>query len=201
MKVKAFQQVLQESIQLDDHAWIYKAPQLPSPSKTNNEKLIKSISLISDNSEQKIRLRLQQHSPNRAIIGRLDQFISISFADFKLRAPIPPIDTAEEQRSKPATARESSDYIVRLLRAGIHLNDIHYNFYGHSNSQLKSRTCFLFAAPAPEVEKLIEGLGDFTKVKTVAKKSKRIGLLFSAAKTAIDLDLLQFQDIPDIEAQ
>lgn len=201
VNLKAFQQVLQESIQLEDQAWIYEAPRLPLPSKTNHEKLIKSISLISNSTKHEITLRLQQYSPNRAIIGRLDQYISISFADFKLRVPIPTTDAAEEQRSKPATARESSDYVVRLLRTGIHLNNIHYNFYGHSNSQLKSRTCFLYTAPAPEVSKLVEGLGDFTKMKTVAKKSKRIGLLFSVAKTTINLDPSRCQDIPDIEAQ
>ncbi|EPE27935.1 P-loop containing nucleoside triphosphate hydrolase [Glarea lozoyensis ATCC 20868] len=201
VNLKSFQQVLQNPIQLEDRAWIFEVPNLPSPSKTNHDNLIKSISLVSNSTKNEITLKLQQHSPNRAIIGRLDQFISISFADFKLRVPIPTTDPTEEQRSKPATARESSDYIVRLLRSGIQLNNIHYNFYGHSNSQLKSRTCFLYAAPPPEISKLVESLGDFTKMKTVAKKSKRIGLLFSVAKAAMTLNPSRCQDIPDIEAQ
>ena len=194
---KAFQQTLQESIQLEDQAWIYTIPNLPHTSN-----LIKSISLTSNNTKQEITLRLQQCSPNRAILNYPpDRFINISFADFKLRVPIPTTETGEEARTKPATARESSEYIVRLLRAGIYLNDVHYNFYGHSNSQLKSRTCFLFAAPAPEVSKLVESLGEFTKMKTVAKKSKRIGLLFSVAKAAMNLSPDRCQDIPDVEAQ
>lgn len=194
--------MLQDSIQLENQAWVYKIPSLPPPSATNAENLIKSISVTSNNAKQEITLRFQQCSPNRAIIGHpLDRFITISFADFRLRVTNSPAEEDGGELSKPATARESSEYIVRLLRAGIYLNDIHYNFYGHSNSQLKSRTCFLYAAPQRKITELVESLGDFTKMKTVPKKAKRIGLLFSVAKTAMKLDPSRCQDIPDIEAQ
>lgn len=199
--VRAFQHVLQDSILLDDQSWSYRVPNLPRPSTLNSQQLIKSITLVSNSVKQQIVLRLQVSSLNRAISrDPLDRFISISFADFRLRVP-PPLTAAGEQGSgtKPATARESADYIVKLLRSGVTLNDVHYNFYGHSNSQLKSRTCILFAAPKPDISKMIEGLGDFTKIKTVAKKSKRIGLLFSVAEMATTVDPNRCEDIQDIE--
>jgi regulator of nonsense transcripts 1 len=78
---------------------------------------------------------------------------------------------------------------------------VQYNFYGHSNSQLKSRTCFLYAAPKPDISQKIEALGDFTKMKTVAKKAKRIGLLFSVAEIATTVQPDRCEDIQDVETK
>ena len=32
--------------------------------------------------------------------------------------------------------RVATDYIIRMLKKGVHLNGVQYRFYGHSNSQL-----------------------------------------------------------------
>lgn len=88
---------------------------------------------------------------------------------------------------------------MRLLRSGVTINGVTYNFYGHSNSQLKSRSCFLLAAPRPVIAKTVEDLGDFSKIKSVAKKAKRIGLLFSSTKMGFELTPDRCEDIPDIQ--
>lgn len=199
--IRSFQHVLQDPILLDDQSWSYRVPNLPRSSTLNSQQLIKSITIVSNSIKQQIVLRLQVSTSNRAMSGEpIDRFIIISFADFRLRVPPLPLTAGEQgPGSKPATSRESTDYIVKLLRSGITLNDVHYNFYGHSNSQLKSRTCILFAASKPDISKMVEGLGEFTKMKTVAKKSKRIGLLFSVAQMATIVDPNRCEDIPDIE--
>jgi regulator of nonsense transcripts 1 len=199
--IRAFRHVLQNPIQLEDRDWSYLVPNLPRPSTINPQQLIKSVAVVSNAIKQQIELRLQATSLNRAISADpLDRFVIVSFTDFRLRVPN---QTATDGRNnsdtQPAAARESADYIVKLLRSGITLNDVHYNFYGHSNSQLKSRTCFLYAAPKPEISRKVESLGDFAKMKTVAKKAKRIGLLFSVAQMAAVVDPNRCQDIPDIE--
>jgi hypothetical protein len=203
---RAFQCVLQDPFQLEDELWSYSVPNLPNSATTNSQQLIKSITFVANNTNQQAVLKLQPISPNRAIIADpLDCFTLVSFADFRPRIPqLPTTDgnsTDGNARSemRPATVRESADYIVKLLRAGIILNGVHYNFYGHSNSQLKSRSCFLYAAPKPDVSQKVESLGDFTKMKTVAKKSKRIGLLFSVARVATILKPDRREDIPDIQ--
>ncbi|KAK3360901.1 RNA dependent RNA polymerase-domain-containing protein [Lasiosphaeria ovina] len=91
------------------------------------------------------------------------------------------------------------DYSTRLLRAGIQLQGFHYNFYGHSNSQLKSRTCFFFAAPNSAIQAKVDALGDFGSMKTVQKKAKRIGLLFSVADVVMTINPSRCEDISDIE--
>lgn len=55
--------------------------------------------------------------------------------------------------SRPPNTRESVDYIVRLLQFGIRLNGMQYRFYGRSNSQLGSRTYFLYPAPKLDVSR------------------------------------------------
>jgi RNA dependent RNA polymerase len=150
---KMFEHILQNSIQLDDREWSYRVPRLPPPSTANPQQLVKSIILVGNTTKQHILLRLQTISLNRAIAADLlDRFILISFADFRLRVcPSTRLDGDSRSNAQAATARECADYITRLLRSGTTLNGVHYNFYGHSNSQLKSRTCFLYAASKTDI--------------------------------------------------
>jgi regulator of nonsense transcripts 1 len=50
-----------------------------------------------------------------------------------------------------------------------------------------------------EISKKIEALGDFSKMKTVGKKAKRIGLLFSSATAALTITPDRCEDIADVE--
>ncbi|CZS99007.1 related to NAM7-nonsense-mediated mRNA decay protein (RdRP) [Rhynchosporium agropyri] len=200
-QIRSFSLVLQHSITPDDKEWSYQIPTLPSSTILNSHGLIKAITVVTNANIQQIELRLQDSALNRAICSEpLNQFLVISFSDFRLRVPKPPeIQGHGITQTVPATARESADYIVKLLQTGIVLNDIQYHFYGHSNSQLKSKSCFMFAGTKSQVSRKIEGLGDFSRMKTVAKKAKRIGLLFSVAQIVTSVDPKRCEDIPDIE--
>ena len=193
--------ILQNSISPGDCEWSYSVPNLPQSSKLQAQNLIKSINVVSDSTKQNITLRFVKATANRATnADPLDTFISISFAGFRLQYPRDEGSTRanEESSSTPATAKESADYVTRLLQHGLTINGVTYNFYGHSNSQLKSRACFLYAASKEVIARKVEDLGDFSKMKSVAKKAKRIGLLFSAAETVCEL-LPEFcEDIPDV---
>jgi hypothetical protein len=122
----------------------------------------------------------------------LDRLIHFSFADFRL-------GQFEEGSWKSFTARETADYLVRLLKKGIVLNGALYSFYGHSSSQLKSRSCYLLRGSKNEVAEFVESLGDFSKIKTVGKTAKRIGLLFSSAPAIMDVPDGRYEDIDDVE--
>ncbi|KAI4137322.1 MAG: hypothetical protein LQ341_005190, partial [Variospora aurantia] len=198
--VSNFSFVLQSRIEPGDRAWEFVVPNLPRASTSNAAGLIKCIPVVSDFSKQHISLRYLKHSENRAIESRnLDRYLSISFEKFRLHYP--PAESkvgVKPSPPQPASPKDSTDYIYRLLSSGIVLNGVHYNFFGHSNSQLKTKSCFLLAATKDQIAHHISGLGDFSKIKTVAKLAKRIGLLFSSAKTATRLDPERCQDIPDI---
>jgi RNA dependent RNA polymerase len=196
--IRGFCSVLQHSIQLDDREWCYQVPDLPLVSSTNSLAMVKSVAVVSNNAKQEIVLSFDRASPNRGMAADpLDRFILISFADFRLRIPQPSLGGSGTM-TNPATPKKSADYIVRLLKSGLYLNGVHYNFYGHSNSQLKSRSCVLIAASKADIVLKVNALGDFSQMKTVAKKAKRIGLLFSSAQMGVEVKPDRCEDIPDI---
>ncbi|KIW73618.1 hypothetical protein PV04_01721 [Phialophora macrospora] len=184
---------LQETISITDSAWRYNLPNLPKPDTCRQAGLIKAITLTCSPSTQGIYLRWVPASRNRATREHpLEELIQVSISDFR-----PVYDTQDP--SLPSNHKQTVDYLARLLTAGIIINDVQYSFYGHSNSQLKSRSCYLLAGSKEEVGKKVEALGDFTKIKTVAKKAKRIGLLFSTADVVQDVPATRCQDVDDVE--
>ncbi|KAJ6529211.1 RNA dependent RNA polymerase-domain-containing protein [Mycena capillaripes] len=81
------------------------------------------------------------------------------------------------------------------------LNGIQYRFYHHSNSQLRSRSCFLREANSDaELDERIYRLGDFQRLMSAAKRAKRIGLLFSEAQLDYNLNPIFVKDIEDIRS-
>jgi hypothetical protein len=151
---------------------------------------MKSCALVGNACAQNLELKLTRIPENRAISNySLHRFIHFTCSDFRLQL-------AEGQQ---ATFRESSSYIGRLLKTGIVINGTQYHFFGHSNSQLKSKSCFLMAGTQDEIDRIVEGLGDFSKITSVAKKAKRIGLLFSTAHGSLDVELGRCEDITDVE--
>jgi len=194
---------LQSPISLDDHEWKFQVPKLPSAQELNQGRRVKTISLITTKGRNEIVLSFETAEDNRATRGDpLDKFLVVSIAELRPQPRAPdsaPAAAGPRQSLTPLTARECADYATRLLKAGVKIQGVHYNFYGHSNSQLKSRTCFLYAAPRDEITRKVEALGDFGKMKTVAKKAKRIGLLFSTAKVARIINPDRVEDIGDVE--
>ncbi|KAK8017878.1 hypothetical protein PG993_014204 [Apiospora rasikravindrae] len=195
-KLSSFEFTLKDQVTLDDCDWDFDVPNFPSSRLLNEKGLVKTIVLETKGSEQRMTLKLTGHEENRITkYHPLDKFLLLSMGDFRP----PPGLKPEGGGTRPSTFREHTDYVVRLLRAGITLQGVSYHFYGHSNSQLKSRTCFLFAAPKDKISRMVESLGEFGKMKTVAKKAKRIGLLFSTAHAALRVEERRCEDIPDIE--
>ena len=202
-KLTTFSRILMKTISLDDREWSFKVEGLPSPGWLDQKQLVKKIAIRTDMAagSHSMTLGLEKAEPNRAIKRHpLHNFVLLSVEDFR---PLPRKEREEasraESRLQPAVGRECADYIVRFLRAGVTVQDVEYNFYGHSNSQLKSRSCFLYAARKDEISRMVESLGDFRKMKTVGKKAKRIGLLFSSAQVAMQVPSDRCEDIPDVE--
>lgn len=200
---RSFEHVLLDKISLDDERWEFNISGLPTAESANRLNLIKMVSLSTKDSRHRLELRYGPVDMNRAIQdASLDKYLVVSLAEFRSIKSANSPSTVEGNAStviQPTTYKECSEYAVKFLRSGISIQGVHYNFYGHSNSQLKSRTCYFLAAPKEQISQRIEGLGDFTKMKTVAKKAKRIGLLFSVARAAMKVDPKKVEDIPDIE--
>jgi hypothetical protein len=197
-KAASFSKILQDTISPEQAKWEYSIPDLPASRLTNQTRLIKCVAMISSSQKQEITLRYVLAPSNRVTMGEvLDRFILLSFPDFRLQWP----PVATNDASRPATGRENGDWITKMLVSGITINGVSYHFFGHSNSQLKSRSCFMYAASKEEVARKIEAMGDLSKLRSVAKKSKRIGLLFSSAEVSTTLPSERCQDIDDVTSQ
>ncbi|KAK4144578.1 RNA dependent RNA polymerase-domain-containing protein [Dichotomopilus funicola] len=147
---------LQDHVSLDDHEWKYQVKNLPSPQVLDQKRLMKTVSVITTGGRNEIVLTFATAEDNRAIRGDpLNKFLVVSIAELRAQprgqkpetsktttnAPTATTTTtAGSAATQPLTSRECADYATRLLRTGIILQGVHYNFYGHSNSQLKSRT-------------------------------------------------------------
>ncbi|KAH6203534.1 RNA-directed RNA polymerase [Parastagonospora nodorum] len=197
-KAASFSKILQDTISPEQAKWDYSVPDLPASRLTNQTRLIKCVSVISSPQKQEITLRYVLAPSNRVTMDEvLDRFVLLSFPDFRLQWP----PVAANDALRPATGRENGDWITKMLVSGITINAISYHFFGHSNSQLKSRSCFMYAASKEEVARKIEGMGDLSKLRSVAKKSKRIGLLFSSAEVSTMLPSERCQDIDDVTSK
>jgi hypothetical protein len=195
-----FTHTLLPTLRVDDRAWTFHVAGMPSPQTCDQADFIKKVSFRTDLKARRhsLVLSLQPIQSNRAIQDDpLHCYVLISLDDFR---PIRPEDGSTEPTGlQLATFKDCTDYAIRFLQAGLTLQGATYNFFGHSNSQLKSRSCFLYAGSKEEVSRKIEAMGDFSTMKTVGKKAKRIGLLFSVAQAIINIATDRVQDIPDIE--
>jgi hypothetical protein len=192
---RSFVAILQSCVNPEDDTWDYRVPNLPKAQHTNQAGLIKCVSVVSSTEKQQITLRFAPAPLNRVTSDdALDKFVLLSFADFRLQWPAHSAD----QTARPGTGRENGDWVTRMLVSGIRINGVNYHFFGHSNSQLKSRSCFLYAASKEEISAKIEAMGDLSKLKSVGKKAKRIGLLFSSAEVSLSLPPDRCQDIDDV---
>ncbi|KAF5390123.1 hypothetical protein D9757_003870 [Collybiopsis confluens] len=134
---------------------------------------------------ESITLQISQLSSNRVVLHEDPSKLSIASFE-KFRFP-------DQQMSI------TTDYIVRMFKAGIFLNGKQYRFFGHGNSQLRGRGCYLREANTDEeLDDIIYKMGDLKGIMNVAKRAKRIGLLFSGAEVDFVLDPRYVGDIEDL---
>lgn len=187
------QHTLQTHIATSDMEWKYVISNFSHSQNFHQAGMIKSLRVVSSPESQGIFLQWIVAPLNRATrCHPLEDLVLVSFKDFRPT-------TTQVDGSHPATHKLAVEYIERFLNTGLVLNGTLYSFYGHSNSQLKSRSCYLLAGSQEYVNGKVETLGDFKKIKTVAKKAKRIGLMFSTAEIILDVPAERCQDIDDVE--
>ncbi|KAI6654778.1 Regulator of nonsense transcripts 1 [Oopsacas minuta] len=93
-----------------------------------------------------------------------------------------------------------NSYIRDVLRKGVYVNGDEFQFLGCSSSGLKGRKCYLLKGNIEDVRVVLEQCGNFSKIKMVSKRLKRISQLFSVAmKTGVMVPDDKVEDIEDIE--
>ncbi|KAJ7598370.1 RNA-directed RNA polymerase [Mycena floridula] len=177
--------VLQQNPSPEDTDWNFTIPRsLDSPKNPNPAHIYGKMIKFAG---KEITIHIDRFPSNRILHSDdASKFILLSFGDLKF---------------PESTLRDTGEYISRLLKKGLILDGHQYRFYHHSNSQLRSRSCFLRKADSDEeLDALIYPFGDFGKIMSVAKRAKRIGLLFSEAQLDYDLPVQYAGDIPDLKS-
>lgn len=102
-------------------------------------------------------------------------------------------------RRETASNEQGYQDILQILRRGIDCSGSTFRFLGHSNSQLKDKTCYMFNATDEEIHDLLSRFADFSKTKGLAKRAKRVGLLFSSFNRSLSLREEEYTVIKDVK--
>lgn len=120
-----------------------------------------------------------------------DRFLRVRFTDEKLEGRI---NSTDDESQNTVFAR-----IFRCLSNGITIGGRHYDFLAMGNSQFREHGAYFFAS-APGLitaADIRSAMGDFSKIKTVAKWSSRLGQCFSTTR-AIRGTKVKIVEIDDI---
>jgi hypothetical protein len=134
----------------EDDSWVFTLDAALPPPRRGRGKLIIFT-------PQDMTLQIEEFPSNRVLHQDVsEEFILASFGALRFK-------------DHPPSA--AADYIQRVLTKGLFLNGRQYRFYHHSNSQLRSRSCWLrIAETDEELDKRIQGLCDVSKINNIAKR-------------------------------
>ena len=76
-----------------------------------------------------------------------------------------------------------------------------YYFLGHSDDQLKKKSCYLMRSRAryEEIPERLAQFGDFLEEQNLAKRARKIGMLFSTLNKTVPLARNEYKIVPDIK--
>ena len=74
---------------------------------------------------------------------------------------------------------ENIKFCKDILKRGIFCDGKIFHFLGHSNSQLREKTCFMMQGSHQEIQSHLKNFGDFFEMSDVNIRAKNIGMLFS----------------------
>ncbi|XP_058078636.1 RNA-dependent RNA polymerase 1-like [Magnolia sinica] len=130
----------------------------------------------------------------------IDNFLRVTFVDEDL-------DKIQSTDLIPRPVLENGEQhtgvykrILSTLRNGIVIGDKKFEFLAFSSSQLKENSAWMFAARSGlDAAGIRKWLGDFSKIRNVAKYAARLGQSFGSSKESLSVDRHEIEHIPDIE--
>ncbi|KAL9980249.1 hypothetical protein ACROYT_G008809, partial [Oculina patagonica] len=98
-----------------------------------------------------------------------------------------------------APADKANSFCKSLLERGIFCRQRPYFFLGHSDDQLKKKSCYLMRATHEEIRELLAQFGDFVEEENLGKRARKTGMLFSTLNKTVPLDASEYSVVPDIK--
>ncbi|KAF8040138.1 hypothetical protein BT93_B2383 [Corymbia citriodora subsp. variegata] len=131
--------------------------------------------------------------------GDIDNFLRVSFVDEELDRIY---STNWSPRNSASNERRSGIYkrIVSILRDGIVIGDKRFEFLAFSKSQLRDSSVWMFASrEGLTATDIREWMGDFRKIRIVAKYAARLGQSFCSSRETLNVGKDEFERIPDVQ--
>ena len=82
---------------------------------------------------------------------------------------------------------DNIEFCKSILKRGIFCENDYYHFLGHSDSQLREKTCYLMNASEEGIRYHLANFCDFVEIKDPGLRAKKIGLLFSSFQQSLEL--------------
>ncbi|KAJ7387484.1 hypothetical protein OS493_000814 [Desmophyllum pertusum] len=94
---------------------------------------------------------------------------------------------------------DATSFCRSVLERGIFCRQRVYFFLGHSDDQLKKKSCILMSASHENIHALLAQFGDFLAERNLGKRARKIGMLFSTLNKRLSLAATEYKVQPDIK--
>ncbi|KAM5566916.1 RNA-dependent RNA polymerase 1 [Rosa sericea] len=125
----------------------------------------------------------------------IDNFLRVSFVDEEM----------EKLYSTDLSPRTSTrktriyDRVLSILRNGIVIGEKKFEFLAFSSSQLRENSLWMFSSTSKvSADKIRAGMGDFRKIRNVAKYAARLGQSFGSSTETLSVGRNEIEVIPDV---
>ena len=132
----------------------------------------------------------------------IDNFLRVSFVDEELEKLFS--TDLSPRGSVPNEDRKTGIYkrILSVLKDGIEIGEKRFEFLAFSSSQLRDNSAWMFASVGGVTAATIRrGMGDFSRIKNVAKYAARLGQSFGSSTETLTVDEDDVEVIPDITVE
>ncbi|CAK9154948.1 unnamed protein product [Ilex paraguariensis] len=130
----------------------------------------------------------------------IDSFLRVSFIDEEWDKMY---STDLSPRAAPANEDKRTDVykrILSILRKGIVIGSQKFDFLAFSSSQLRENSAWMFASrPELTADDIRTWMGDFRRIRNVAKYAARLGQSFSSSTETLNVGRHEIENIPDVE--
>ncbi|XP_052205932.1 probable RNA-dependent RNA polymerase 1 [Diospyros lotus] len=130
----------------------------------------------------------------------IDNFLRVSFVDEELDKMFstdlrPRIASSNKEKRTDIYTR-----ILSILREGIVIGDLKFEFLAFSSSQLRDNSVWMFASrPGLTAADIRRWMGDFSQIKNVAKYAARLGQSFGSSRETLSVARNETEVIRDVE--
>ncbi|KAM5566918.1 hypothetical protein ABKV19_015172 [Rosa sericea] len=125
----------------------------------------------------------------------IDNFLRVSFVDEE-------IEKLYSTDLSPRTSTRKTriyDRVLSILRNGIVIGEKKFEFLAFSSSQLRENSLWMFASTSKvSADKIRAGMGDFRKIRNVAKYAARLGQSFGSSTETLSVGRNEIEVIPDV---